>query len=496
MNGGFLNPADVEIRNHECEYLVIGSGAGGSVAAYELAQAGKNVIVVEEGPHYRTEDFTSKPSEMTAALYREGGITPFWGKPPIAFVEGRCVGGGTTINGGLLWRTPDFVLEDWQKRFGLDGYSYDDLTSHFEKIEKMLQVGYLPEKFGNLDSEAYAEGARKLGWNVVPVPRAGGHICKNSNLCATGCPTGAKKSTPLTYLKDAVKNGATVFSGCKVTKIIHKKGRISSVKANVQEGDSINEIDISAKNVIFAGGTIQTPFILQKNNMSAVAGKTFQFHINLKLVALFDREINAENGTIFTQQVQEFLQDGFLFMASNFKKNYVSMALSHFGNHTINRVLENDDKAGLFVAQIRPKSVGKIYTLLAHNPITTYASNTEDHDLMKFALLKSCELLFKSGAVEIFLPIAGTQPVKNNQAVEKTLEKFKAEDVELVSVHAMSSCPMGIDEKSVVDMSGQIRGFSNAFIVDASVLPTNIGESPQGTIMAFAHEIMLRHLSK
>ena len=138
---------------YRCEYLVIGSGAGGSVAAMELAEAGKDIIVIEEGFHYKTADFTNNISNMTQNTWRNMGIAPFWGKPPIGFAEGKCVGGGTVINGGLLWRTPQRILDIWANEYGVSGYTNDDLKLHFEKIEKILNVSYHKIDDKNIDSD-------------------------------------------------------------------------------------------------------------------------------------------------------------------------------------------------------------------------------------------------------------------------------------------------------------------------------------------------------
>ena len=80
-----FKPEQINLNTYRCEYLVIGSGAGGSVAALELAKAGKNIIVLEEGMHSDTSSFNENISEMTQKNWRNGGVTPFWGKPPIGF---------------------------------------------------------------------------------------------------------------------------------------------------------------------------------------------------------------------------------------------------------------------------------------------------------------------------------------------------------------------------------------------------------------------------
>ena len=95
------------IKKVDCDFLVIGSGAGGSVAFRELARGSKDVLLIEEGNKWDLSDFDKPVSELTQKLYRGGGITPFLGKPAIGFGEGVALGGTTLVNGGLLWRTPE-----------------------------------------------------------------------------------------------------------------------------------------------------------------------------------------------------------------------------------------------------------------------------------------------------------------------------------------------------------------------------------------------------
>src|SRR5207237_10540853 len=80
---------------------VVGSGAGGAVAACLLAEAGLDVLVLEEGGLHKTESFSTDVLAMMRALYRDFGASMILGKPGIIFVEGRCVGGSTVINGGM-----------------------------------------------------------------------------------------------------------------------------------------------------------------------------------------------------------------------------------------------------------------------------------------------------------------------------------------------------------------------------------------------------------
>src|SRR5690349_2504237 len=129
----------------EADVCVVGSGAGGAAAACELAEGGLAVVLVEEGHHWRTEDFSSDPRVSLPQLYRHGGASMIHGRPPILFSEGRCVGGSTVVNAGVCWRTPEQIVVRWQREHGLD-LSPAQLEPLFERVERA--VGVAPQDEG------------------------------------------------------------------------------------------------------------------------------------------------------------------------------------------------------------------------------------------------------------------------------------------------------------------------------------------------------------
>lgn len=484
---GILASGDYKHKEYVCEYLVIGTGAGGSVAGALLAEKGHNVIFLEEGGYFPTTCFNENVGELTAKLYRNGGIFPFLGFPIIASVEGCCVGGGTVVNGAGLFRTPKWILEEWERK-GLKGYNYADLEKHFKTIEKDLHIASKPIKKGtNLDTLKLIEGAGKLGWRTELVPRAA-KGCAYLNSCSVGCPIGAKQSTLVTYLPRALKAGARIFSNCRAVKIKHSNGLAHTVIAKVMK----KKIKITFKHLIVAGGAIQTPHLLRKNNISKLAGKSLQFHMNVKVIARLKDAVYGDS-TMFPVQIHEFEHENAYINTSVVKPSYLAMSLSPYGNEVIDHALENFRNMVIFNTTMKVKSKARIVSCF-ENPLVWYHFDQADTPKLKSNIKRMSLVLFNAGAQEVFLPVKGAPAAKSIEEVDDIIKKTKPGEIEINTVHIMASCPMGTDPKtSVVNTKGIVWGMKNVLIADSSILPSSIGQSPQGTIMAFVHEVMRRH---
>src|SRR5580658_8892945 len=115
----------------ECGVVIVGSGAGGATMAAELADAGIDVVIVEEGGYHPTESFTAQAGRAVRMLYRDAGVGLALGRPPVLFSEGRCVGGSTVVNGGMSWRTPAQVLQRWSTEEGVAGVTEREMEPYF-----------------------------------------------------------------------------------------------------------------------------------------------------------------------------------------------------------------------------------------------------------------------------------------------------------------------------------------------------------------------------
>ncbi|MDD5628725.1 MAG: GMC family oxidoreductase N-terminal domain-containing protein, partial [Elusimicrobia bacterium] len=108
------------------DIAVVGSGPGGAVAACVLAEAGREVLLIEEGPGIGQESCRPFSLAELAQKYRHGGVTAALGPVPVAYVEGKVVGGGSEVNSGLYLRAPAARLEEWSRAYAVEALSEKD----------------------------------------------------------------------------------------------------------------------------------------------------------------------------------------------------------------------------------------------------------------------------------------------------------------------------------------------------------------------------------
>ena len=185
------------------DVIVIGSGAGGATVAATVAESGKRVILLEEGPGYQSREYSGNFSGMTSEIMRNGGATVIMGRGPIAYLEGKVLGGSTVLNGGMCWRTPEHILDEWKSR-GLEHLSPRLIEPYFEMIEEVINARYQDVGSEGENNHLFRRGAEALGWELQRNKRNQVH-CVGTNDCVSGCPTGAKQSTAQTWIPRFLK---------------------------------------------------------------------------------------------------------------------------------------------------------------------------------------------------------------------------------------------------------------------------------------------------
>jgi choline dehydrogenase-like flavoprotein len=466
----------------DCDVVVVGSGAGGSTVAAELAEAGFDVIVVEEGSYYSTRDFTADTSAMVRQLYRDGGATLAVGTPPVMYQEGRAVGGSTVINGGMSWRTPERVLDRWQHA-GLD-ISAKAMEPYFERVERRIHVaGMDPEAIGN-DNQLLKKGADAMGWKVIGNLRNQAH-CAGSNRCAFGCPTGAKQSALVSYVPRALHFGARVYADVRVDRITRHGKRATGVMGTCGK----HTIAVRAKLVVAACGAIHTPALLVRSGFRSPSGQighNLSMHPNVKVVAIFDEPVTGWKGAHQAFQVREFEEQGLLFAAVNMPPSVLAMSFPQRGR-ALGELMASYDKMVLAGMLCEDTATGRVRTIDGRPQAFYQLAEADAANLQRGVSLLS-ELLFAAGARRILLPFHGAPELASADDARHLLDRtIPAKGWEVVTVHMMGTARMGHDRTAAVtDAFGTVYDADRLIVADASLFPTPIGVNPMETIMALA----------
>ena len=126
-------------QDYDADVCIVGAGAGGGVSAEILTKAGLKVILVEEGPLKSSRDFHMKEADAYPQLYQESAARKTRDKS-INILQGRCVGGSTTVNWTSSFRTPEATLAHWRTEHGLAAYTAGALQPWFEAMEARLSI--------------------------------------------------------------------------------------------------------------------------------------------------------------------------------------------------------------------------------------------------------------------------------------------------------------------------------------------------------------------
>jgi len=469
----------------DADVVVIGSGAGGATIAAELAEAGFDVVVLEEGSYYQTRDFTADSSAMVRQLYRDGGATMALGNPPILYQEGRAVGGSTVINGGMSWRTPDHVLARWERELGLAGIARE-LEPYFERVERRIHVAPMDrEAIGN-DNLLLKRGADAMGWKVIGNLRNQAH-CAGSNRCAFGCPTGAKQSALVSYLPRALHYGARIFADVRVEQITRNGKRATGAVATVR--GTGHRLTVRARLVVAACGAIHTPALLVRSGFRSPSGQlghNLAMHPNVKVVAIFDQDVTGWKGAHQAFQVREFQDQGLLFAAVNMPPSILAMSFPHRGA-ALGQLMQHYDRMVLAGMLCEDTTTGRVRTI-AGRPQAFYQLAEADAANLQRGVVLLSELLFAAGAKRILLPFHGSADLASADDARRLLDRhIPARGWEVVTVHMMGTARMGSDRAAAVTSSfGEVHDADRLIVADASLFPTPIGVNPMETIMALA----------
>lgn len=491
-----LRHADYGPREvYDADVVIVGTGAGGAAAGATLARAGVDVAFVEEGSYHPTSSFNPYATETVPRLYRDASSTVIFGSPDIPYLEGRCVGGSTVLNGGMAYRAPEDVLDGWAKTTGLGELGPKGLDPYFARVESRVHVGHqLPLSVGK-DSRIMEAGAKKLGWKYE-VNRRNQEACVGSNNCVFGCPTGAKQSTLVTYMPDALSAGARCLTEIRVEKLWIEKGRAVGVigrAVNPRTRKADKDVRVRARAVIVAAGAVQTPYLLLRHGLgrpSGQLGKNLLCHPNVKVLAVYPFDVESWKGVNQYGQIREFDAEGILMAENMVPPGAMAALIPCVGSRAwdLMRRYNQIVATGVLVEDSTTGTVtrGPFGLVTPKYHITAY-----DHARFVKGAKLLARLHFEMGAEYVVMPFAEHPFVRSVDELERfDTTSVRARSLELLTVHIMGTAAMGgRAEDSVVNASGEVWDLPGCYVADASLFPTAIGRNPQITIMALATKI-------
>jgi choline dehydrogenase-like flavoprotein len=482
-------------RAVKADVCVIGTGAGGAPAAKELAEGGMSVVMLESGRAFTTDDFTARPREMTAQLYRDAGQTVTFGNVPIVLPLGEGIAGTTLVNSGTCFRTPDVILESWVERFGLAGMAPGELDPFFRRVEREIHVAQVPEDLAGTNALVIKRGADTLGWSGDFLFRnASG--CVGSGVCAFGCPTSSKLHMGLTYVPRAWDAGATTYTHCNAEALEIAGGRATAVIARAAGGGRLR-VDCDA--VVIACGAIYTPVFLRRNKLGAASGElgnNLALHPATAVRARFAEEINMARGVPQSYYIDEFAGEGIMFEGAAGPPDYAAMSFP-FSREQHRALMLDYLHIAQFGLMVSDTSRGSLRALPNGSVRMSYNLNDEDLRTFKRGIELLCECYWAAGAEAVFPPIEGIGMLRDGD-----LNAIRAHDLRPHELTLMAFHPMGTaraDTRSahgVVDGDLKLHGTENVYVSDASVLPSSLGVNPQETVMALATRLAYDLLGK
>jgi len=492
----------------EAGVIVIGSGAGGAVAAATLAAQGHDVLVVEAGPFYPSSKINHREWEMTARLFVDGGVQTSRDHDVVVF-QGRVVGGSTVINNGICLRVnqpglthPDApnIFANWAALGApVDEARFD---AAYGAVEQRLSVGPIDARSARHNGPhlqrgwaAHAAASGLPGDQASPTPwfsknygpDSVGAACAYCGYCNTGCPYGRKQGMAQSFLLDARKSGAHILADTTVTAIRWEtpldwdKRRATGVEVVLADGRK--HFIRAREGVVVAAGTMASSRILAASGIDGT-GTGISLNIACPVVALMPGEQSMRSWD--EDQMATYVDRGDFLLESHFQPPMSMSTLmpGWFGDHA--RRMRNYGRMASAGILIPADRCGQ----LIDSGLSFKLRDDVEIPLLKRALSALTKVHFAAGAEEVYPALARGQTLKPGDDVDAFFESAinEADDVTLSSSHPQGGNARGKDrEHGVVDLDCRVHGTANVLVTDASTFSSCIRVNAQLTTMAMAH---------
>jgi len=495
------------MRDKDFDVVIVGSGAGGGTVAKELAplcRDGLTIAVLEWGSRLKEDEYTGREVEMADRLYVDaGGFLTHDRTMTLAF--GRAYGGSTVVYTGTSLTMPEATLRRWN----VDGLTHDDLARRSQKYLGENHVHPLEPADINDNNRLFAEACRALGYRVEQFP-INVRGCRGSGLCNLGCPNAAKMGTHRVQLPEAERQGVTVVTNCRVSRIEDRTlhATVTDPGFGHPSAWEPGEYRVRAKIVVVAAGAVNSPALLLRSGFGdrlPALGRYFTTHPALILVGQHTRPITNYYGHPKSYYSDHFAEsDGFLLETCMYFPFVTAKNLAGFGQEHSRLMAAMDRMQMILVLAIDPAEADNRVTIDGDgNPVVRYTLAEETKRALVKSMRASARLFFAAGAERVHAP-AGRRffiEAAERDRIDDLIpfEGLKPGKISITSAHLMGGCRMGSSAAdSVTTAWGEVHGEPWLFVADASLFPRCSEINPYVTIMALADRVAerVRHGSK
>jgi len=491
----------------EADVVIVGTGAGGGTAAETLSATGLSVVLLEAGPLKTSSKFDMQERAAYRDLYQEGtGRGTKDGG--MVILQGRSVGGSTTVNWTTSFRTPPETLKFWAEHMGVSGCSVEEMEPFFEHMENRLNIHEWPEA-PNPNNAMLQRAAEKLGYSWAKIHR-NVRGCLNLGYCGLGCPVDAKQSMLTTTIPAALNNKAKLVHHARVVRILREGDAVVGVEAealtpNVRSTTG-QRITIRATKTVLAGGAINTPAILLRSGApdphGRIGKRTF-LHPTTLTMAIYDEAIDPFYGAPQSIYSDHFQWQGVHTGPINFKLEVPPLqpafaaGFYSAAGEELTRSMDQLNKTQCMIALLRDgfheqSQGGTVEIDDRGRPLLDYPLDDYLLEGVKRAWKVMVEMQFVTGAKSVRPAHKQARHYTSWKEAKEAMAALEIvpHKVTVGSAHVMGGCPMGDDEaRSVTDCDGKFRHWDNLYVMDGSLFPTSIGANPQLSIYGLVYKL-------
>jgi len=487
------SPNEVDAERISADVAIIGSGAAGSILADRLLEAGREVTVLEGGPHVDPREFSEDERVQLSALFSDGALQMSQ-DARFQVLQAKCVGGGTVINNAVCFDLPDAGIDRWNDPDGLDaGLDRDRLARSFEAMRRFFPVtsqSDTPLEAGGLKMAA---GVKALGLDVdgaFGVVDANLHDCLGSGYCNIGCPYGKKLDAlafTLPRAQTKFPDGFRIYSECLAEGIKPaRNGAGAEISARLNDG---RRLRVDAKQVVVSAGALASSLLLQRSGLGGKrVGKGLSFNVGAPMTGDFAERLDSFDGLQISHAYRPPGEDQLIFEAwFNPVGTQALLMPGWFTDHYENmRRYPHLACVGVVIGsqsngRVKPGFRGRGMRL-------DYVPTDSDLKLMVRGQKLAGRILLAAGAQRVmpltFRSLSYSAPEQLSELDEVIRDNT---DIQLHTSHPMGGNAISRDPaKGVVDERFRLRGAEGVFVCDASVFPAAATVNPQLTVMALA----------